>query len=207
MENDIADELESIWEEAKTNIKLGNYDKAVQIYKYILIRYSDDVVAVKHANAYLGEVYLALKRADEAQIYIQRAVNFDPKEPSYRYLLGFAYLFQRKWREAIKEFENAADKEPDNGEYLRGLGWAIYNSGDTQKGLAYLRKGYVKDPKNINILNDLAVVYLGLSDFTNATLCIKEVLNIDPYNLLAEETLKRIEHLEKKHRLGNTFDK
>jgi tetratricopeptide (TPR) repeat protein len=63
--------------------------------------------------------------------------------------MGFAYTLQQKWKSAIKEFEIAVTKDPDSGEYLRGLGWAIYNGGDTVKGLIYLRWASEKDPKTL----------------------------------------------------------
>ena len=201
--NNIPDELQTIWNEAKACIERDDYDKAIEIYKYILIRYGDDAISTKYANAYLGDIYLTLKNPETAQIYIKKAINADPEEPSYRYQMGFAYTLQHKWKSAIKEFEIAVTKDPDSGEYLRGLGWAIYNGGDTVKGLTYLRRANEKDPKNVNILNDLAVVYLGLLDFKNAKQCIKKVLLIDPENYLAKETLKQIDFLLKRHKRNN----
>jgi tetratricopeptide (TPR) repeat protein len=194
-------ELQSIWDEAKGYIEHGDFDKAIEIYKYILIRYVDNAVAVKYANAYLGDVYLTLKQPDTAQIHIQKAIDADSEEPSYRYQMGFTYSLKRKWRMAIKEFEIAITKEPNNGEYLRGLGWAVYNGGDTAKGLNYLLKANEKEPKNVNILNDLSVVYMGLLDFKNAKQCIKRALLIDPDNDLAKETLKQIKYLQKNYNL------
>ena len=91
-QNDIPNELETIWEEAKTYIEQGNYDKAIEIYKYILIRYGDNAIAAKYANACcLGDIYFTLKDPETAQIYIQKAIDIDPEEPSYRYQMGFAY--------------------------------------------------------------------------------------------------------------------
>ena len=77
-------ELQSIWDEAKGYIEHGDFDKAIEIYKYILIRYVDNAVAVKYANAYLGDVYLTLKQPDTAQIHIQKAIDADSEEPSFR---------------------------------------------------------------------------------------------------------------------------
>ncbi len=202
-QNDIPDELKTIWDEAKACIEQGNFDKAIEIYKYILIRYGDNAVAAKYANAYLGDIYLTLKDHGTAQIYIQKAIDTDAENPSYRYQMGFVYSLQRKWNKAIREFELAVAKEPNNDEYLRGLGWAIYNDGDTVKGLACLLRASEKDPGNINTLNDLAVAYLGLIDFKNAKQCVKKVLLIDPDNYLAKETLKQIEFLLKSHKRDN----
>jgi tetratricopeptide (TPR) repeat protein len=202
-QNNIPNEFNIIWEEAKTYIEKGDYDKAIEIYKYVLIRYCDNAIAARYANAYLGDIYLTLKDPEVAQICIRKAINADPEEPSYRYQMGFAYSLQHKWKKAIMEFEIAIAKDPNNGEYLRGLGWAIYNGGNTVKGLTYLRRASEKEPKNVNILNDLAVVYLGLLDFKNAEQCISKVLLIDPGNDLAKETLDQIDFLWKRHSREN----
>ena len=199
----IPEESATIWDEAKACIERDDYDKAIEIYKYILIRYSDNTLAAKYANAYLGDIYLTLKDPGMAQIYIQKAIDADTENPSYRYQMGFVYSLQRKWKKAIREFELAVAKDPNNGEYLRGLGWSIFNGGDTAKGLTYLIKASEKEPKNVNILNDLAVVYLGLLDFEKAKKCVKKVLVIDPDNYLAQETLKQIDFLLKRHKRNN----
>jgi hypothetical protein len=54
-------ELDAIWDEAKTQIDSGHLDKAIEIYKYILLRYAVDPLALEYANAYLGEIYVGLK--------------------------------------------------------------------------------------------------------------------------------------------------
>ena len=122
-------EIQSIWDDARCFIERGDYDKAIEIYQYILIRYSDYSVAVEYANAYLGDIFLTLQKLDPAKDYIKKAISFSPEKPSYHYILGFIYSNKRQWDKAIAEFEIAVAKEPDNGEYLRGLAWAVYSSG------------------------------------------------------------------------------
>ncbi len=52
MGGDDRPELRLIWGEAKAHIERGDYDKAIEIYRYILIRYAEDNRAVEYANAY-----------------------------------------------------------------------------------------------------------------------------------------------------------
>ena len=129
MESDTRPELHTIWSEAKEHIERGDYDKAIEIYKYVLIRYSDNDIAVEYANAYLGDIYLTLRRLNLAENHIKKAIKLKPENPSYHYLLGFTYSIQSQWSKAISEFEVAVAKEPNNSEYLRGLGWAIHSAG------------------------------------------------------------------------------
>lgn len=41
MSDEDVSELQSIWDDARHSIEQGDYDKAVEIYRYILIRYAD----------------------------------------------------------------------------------------------------------------------------------------------------------------------
>jgi tetratricopeptide (TPR) repeat protein len=197
VESDYPPELSTIWDEAKTNIELGDYDKAIEIYKYILIMYPDKKVAVEYANSYLGDIYLTLKNAKLAEGCIKKAIKLNPEKPAYRYQLGVFYSTQSLWKKAVREFKTALRKEPNNGEYLRGLGWAIYNESDKFKGLECLMQANKIEPNNINIMNDLSVAYLGIYDLKNATKSNKQVLKIDPGNFLARNISEQIKHLKK----------
>ncbi len=202
VENDHSAELSTIWDEARSCIEQGDYSKAIEVYKYILLRYANEKVAVEYASAYLGDIYLTLDKPDLAITYIEKAIGLSPEKPTYRYQLGFVYSKLKQWKKAASEFRKALSQEPHNAEYLRGLGWAIYNEGDQIKGLTHLRKANELEPGNINILNDLSVAYLGVPDLKNAKIYNELALKIDRDDSLATSILKQINHL-KKHRLLN----
>jgi len=185
-------ELQSIWDEARYHINAGNYDKAIEIYKYVLIRYGEDSVAVEYANAYLADLYLTLQKPDLAESHIQKAIKIKPENPRYRYILGFACSYQKQWDRAVSEFQVAVAKEPRNGEYLRGLGWAIYSKGDIAQGLAYLEKASCLEPDNANILTDLAVIYLSLPDMDKAREYAERAVRHDPGNAVAQDVLQKV---------------
>jgi len=208
MTNEDIPEIQSIWDDARRFIERGDYDKAVEIYQYILIRYSDDPVAVEYANAYLGDIFLTLQKLDPAKDYIKKAINLKPENPSYHYILGFIYSNKRQWDKAIAEFEIAVTKEPDNSEYLRGLAWAVYSSGDVAKGLASLEKASRLEPTNVNILTDLAVAYLASVNTDKATEYAERAALLDPINSVARDVLKRVQGFSKGFRQrGERTDK
>ena len=200
MENDIRPEISHIWDEAKEHIEQGDYNKAIEIYKYILIRYSDDDIAVEYANAYLGDIYLTLRRLGLAEKHIKKAIKCKPDNSSYHYLLGFTYSIQSQWDKAIHEFETAVAKEPDNSEYLRGLGWSIYCAGNKEKGLGYLLKANDLAPTSINILTDLAAAYLSDLQFNKARKYAEKAILIDPNNTLVRDVLDKIDRFQKDYR-------
>ena len=192
MDSDTAPELYTIWSEAKNHIEQGDYDKAIEIYKYVLIRYSDNDIAVEHANAYLGDIYLTLRQLNLAENHIKKAIDCKPDKPNYHYLLGFTYSIQSQWDKAIGEFEAALGKEPNNSEYLRGLGWAIHRTGDKAKGLAYLHRAIALAPTNVNILTDLAAAYLSDLQFRKAREYAEKAIQIAPGSNVAREVLDNV---------------
>ena len=208
MDEKDAPELYTIWDEARSHIESGNYDKAIEIYRYILVRYGDDEVAAEHANAYLGDILLKLRQLDLAEGHIRKAIKYKPEKPGYHYILGFIYSINCQWDKAIRELGIAVDREPDNGEYLRGLAWAIYNSGDRVKGLAYLHKANKLEPDNVNILTDLAVAYLSTMNMNKAREYAKKAVLIDPANALVQDVLRSINNFDSKFReLGMRTEK
>jgi len=198
--DNVQPEIATIWDEAKAYVDQGNFDKAIEIYKYILIRYEDNPIAVEYANAYLGDAYLTLRQLDRAEIHVEKAIGWNPTKPGYHYLLGFVNSIQSHWSKAFKEFDLAVKAEPDNAEYLRGLGWAIFNAGDKLKGLEYLHKANKLEPSSVNILLDLANAYLMMLDFKKAKMYGKKALLIDTDNGLSCEVMDKIEEFHKMYR-------
>ncbi len=185
-------ELNSIWDDARGFIERGDFDKAIEIYKYILVRYGDDKIAIEYANAYLGDLFLTIQKIELAENHIQKAINIKPENPGCRYILGFVYSYKRQWDKAIPEFEIAVKKEPNNGEYLRGLGWALYESGDAARGLVSLEKASRLAPDNANILTDLAVAYLSSVNIDKAREYAERAVRLDPTNAVAHDVWNRV---------------
>jgi len=185
-------EIRAIWDEARQYIESGNYGKAIETYSYILIRYADDLVAVEHANAYLADLFLTLKKLDLAAEHVKKAISLKPQKAGYRYILGFAYSYKNQWNRAISEFTIAVKKEPNNGEYLRGLGWATYSSGDVAKGLSMLKEANRLAPDNARILTDLAVVSLSSLSTHEAKQYAERAVQLDPTDTLAQDVYRDV---------------
>ncbi len=70
MNGDDRPELRSIWNEAKAHIERGDHDKAIEVYRYVIIRYAENDIAVEYANAYLGDIFLTIRRLDLAEKHL-----------------------------------------------------------------------------------------------------------------------------------------
>ncbi len=187
-------ELESLWDEAKGYIECGEQAKAIEIYRYILIRYSENPVAVEYANAYLGDIFLTNNSLALAKRHLIKAINLAPDNAHYYYLLGFAFSKGEEWGKAIKQFNQALKLKPNTAEYERGLGWAVLNNGDVN-GVNHLYRALELSPFNPRILTDLAAAMLILGNVNRAREYAELTLEIDPEYDLAKRILQTIEDL------------
>jgi predicted Zn-dependent protease len=196
MDTENESEWNEIWDEARYHVEAGNYDKAIEIYKYILVRYGDDDTAKEFANANLGDIYLTLHKLEQSETHIKKAIAICPDKPDYHYILGFVYTKRRQWDKAITEFNAAIASQPDDGEYIRGLGWAVFESGDKKKGLNLLLKANDLSPDNPNILTDLAVAYMP-DDIYRAEVYAEMAAAIDPNHPVTQNVLDKIRSVKK----------
>ena len=197
MDDDTAPELASIWDEAKGHIDQGNYNEAIEIYKYILVRYADDNIASEHANAYLGDIFLTIRSLKLAEKHLKKAIGYAPDKAHYHYLLGFTYSIREQWARAVKEFKVAIRLDPRNGEYERGLGWAIFNGGDQTDGLAHLYRAKELSPVNVNLLTDLATAMLVMGNIDKAKEYGEDAIQADPGHSLARKLLETIDRVDR----------
>lgn len=198
MNIDEVPELRSIWDEAKGHIDGGDYDRTAEIYKYILIRYADNAIAVEYANAYLGDIYLTTRRLDLAEQHLKKAITAAPTNPHYHYLMGFTYSVKERWTKAVTEFRKAIRLDPDKSEYERGLGWAIFNGGNRTEGIGHLYRALELSPSNLHAMMDLATAMLMLGNMEKAREYGEKALRLDPNYALARNLLKTIDRIEGK---------
>ncbi len=190
-------ELRSIWDEAKGHIERGDYDKAVVTYRYVLIRYAGNTVAIEYANAHLGDIFLTTRPLDLAEKHLKKAITAAPGYPHYHYLLGFTYSVKEQWAKAVSAFLKAISLDADNGEYERGLGWAMFNAGNRIEGITHMYRALELSPSNINTMTDLATALLMLGNVERAREYGEKALHIDPGYVLAQNLLKTIDQIKR----------
>jgi len=198
MNSDEVPELRLIWDEAKGHIERGEYDKAAEIYKYVLIRYADNAIAVEYANAYLGDIFLTTRHLDLAEKHLKKAITAAPSNPHYHYLMGFTYSVKEQWARAVTEFRKAIRLDPDNGEYERDLGWAMFNGGNRTEGIGHLYRALELCPSNLHVMTDLGTAMLMLGNMEKAREYGEKALQLDPGYVLAQNLLDTIDRIEGK---------
>jgi tetratricopeptide (TPR) repeat protein len=182
-------ELETLRVEGKKNAISGNYDKAIEIYNYMLTRYADNSVAVEHANFHLGDIFIMLENFALAEKHIKTAINLDPGKPYYHFSMGIIFIDHKQWNKAISELEIARAGLPKDGNVLHMLGYAVSRSGDETEGLSLLEEAGHLTPNNPAIFFDMAVIYLLSGNVSKAKVHAERAMQLDPLDSLNQKLL------------------
>ena len=199
MTTDEGSEFDSIWDEAKGYVDQGDYDRAIDVYRYILVRYADNLKAVEYAHAYLGDALLTSRQhLDQAETHLKKAISCAPGNHHYHYLLGFTYSVREQWAKATRALKKALALSPNNIEYERCLGWAMFNGEKETEGLDHLNSALELAPTDVHIMTDLGTAMLMLRDITMARQYAEDALRIDPTYDLAKRLAETVERIERK---------
>lgn len=178
----------------------GNYDKAVDEYNTLLrndsrnaqamlglaalyeIKGDDRTVLVyyqkaKEANipaAFLAQASYHLKRkeTDKAIKVLDEAIKIDPRNISALEMKGRILVTDKKYKEALKTFDDVEAINPDAGIVLKVNTYAAMK--DTAKAMEQARKVITKYPNSAQGYMLLGSVYENQKDYNSA---IKEVKN------------------------------
>ena len=138
---------------------LGRLDEALAEIKRA--QELDPLSAVLEVN--IGAVYVMRDDLDSAMEHSRRLVELDPNFPLAHQISGTVYLKQRRFAEAITEFQqNVAN---DRTAYsLSYLGYAFAMAGRRDEALAVLKELEGRYKKRESLAQYVAEVYAGLGD-------------------------------------------
>lgn len=121
----------------------------------------------------------------------------DPLSPEEHINLGVAYERKGEFKEAIKEYEAAAKKNPLAYLYL---GNVYFEMKDYERAEEYYKKAIEEDPKNADAYNNLAWLYHTTGkNLEEAERLALKAIELNPSgSALYEDTLKRIREIKGK---------
>ncbi len=145
--------------------------------------------------------YLSIKQTDKALNYLNLAIKKDPNNPTYYYARGNLYdLTLHNPDSAAADYKKAIELKPDYVDAVYSLGAMYYNQGveilkkaddvsdlkkyNKMKGEAmelfkkakpYLEKAHQLDPKDLNPMISLKVIYYRLGETDNYEKIKKEL--------------------------------
>jgi TolB-like protein/Flp pilus assembly protein TadD len=108
-------------------------------------------------------------RRDQARLNANEALRLQPDLPEGHLALGFSYYYgDRNYDRALKEMEIAKRGLPNEAQAYMAIGAIQRRQGKWTESTANLEKAAALDPKNVTILDNLALNYIALRNFDAA---------------------------------------
>jgi predicted O-linked N-acetylglucosamine transferase (SPINDLY family) len=132
------------------------------------------------AHYYLGNVYLARRRHDDAATSYRRALGLKPDFTDAHYNLGVALEGSGRLDSAIASYRRALAIKADYAEAYFNLGNALRDTGQLQDAAASYRSALTVKPDFIAACSNLANVLRNLGQLDAALEGYRRVLEINP---------------------------
>jgi tetratricopeptide (TPR) repeat protein len=154
----------------------GDFDDAVEVLR--------DTVRTSGINAKiyteLGQVYIAQKRFDLAQLVLAKAVELDAKDPSIYNAFAVLALRQGKAQEAFERFDQAVSLDPTYLDARFNKAAVLLDAGDYTRARTELTTIIDKRPDDFAAAVALGVAQRGLKDFPAAKVTWERVIKEAP---------------------------
>ena len=132
-------------------------------------------------HAYLAEVYADLGQYARAEEEGRLAVSLDDASTFAHRDLGYALQKQRKFKEAIAEYQRASQIQPRLAQPYIDLGHLYRSDNRTKDAIASYEKATVVDPNNAYALDNLGWwAYFQSGDYQRAAVELKKAVEADP---------------------------
>jgi TolB-like protein/Tfp pilus assembly protein PilF len=125
-------------------------------------------------------------RREKARLNANEALRLQPDLPEGHLALGFSYYYgDRDYERALAEFEIAKRDLPNEAQAYLAIGAIQRRQGKWAESTANLEKAATLDPKNTNILINLASSHIALRNFETAEKILDRLMAIAPRSLEA----------------------
>jgi TolB-like protein/Tfp pilus assembly protein PilF len=123
---------------------------------------------------------------EKARLNANEALRLQPNLPEGHLALGFSYYYgDRDYERALAEFEIAKRDLPNEAQAYLAIGAIQRRQGKWAESTANLEKAATLDPKNTDVLDNLAFSYMALRNFEAADKTFDRVTAVAPQSFQA----------------------
>jgi tetratricopeptide (TPR) repeat protein len=143
------------------------------------------------STANLAGVYATARRNDLGVEQAREALRLEPRHPTARFWLGFAYDASGMYSDAISICETALRSDPSNQDCLQVVGYAYAKSGRRREAEEVIRKFEEIGRTEYSVIYRPAVIHALLGDKEKAFAALEKAfaahdwdisrINVDPF--------------------------
>lgn len=153
----------------------GNLPEAIkEIQQALKIQESDD------GYVRLGRAYLANKNIDAAIKALETAVHLKPFNWYDQEQLARAYWKKNRLTDALKHFQEAADRNPTNADLFNSMGVIYSGQGQWPKAIEAYRKA-ISLQKSAEAYTNLGTAYFYAGQYSKAVPMFLKAVEMDPH--------------------------
>jgi len=180
-------EIESILIDAGREKLLGNYQEAIDLYKEVLEKDSENAVAAYE----VARLYANQENLEQAVEHAQMATRFDPTNDWYLQLLADLYQQTGQYAEGASIYGQLRERQPDNRDFYYKQAFFLVQANELKDA----QRIYSDLEERIGVSEDLIrrrhTLYLGMGDLKKAGQELEKLTdaypdNIDYWHLLAD---------------------
>ena len=163
---------------ANIYFKNGRSDKALSLFHDAMTRLPADATV----KTEFASLLIKMNRLDEGMSQLRELAKTDLVDKrAYVYSqMGSIAERQGDRPQALIYYQQAYDSEPDNDDYARKLAYLLHRSNRFNEALAIYRSLEKKQPDDIQLVRDMAIVYAQLDNFELAGHYFTEALQRSP---------------------------
>ncbi|HET7838321.1 MAG TPA: tetratricopeptide repeat protein [Rectinemataceae bacterium] len=176
--------------------RLSHWDDAL-LYLEQVVTASEDLMRIFQCRLALAYVYSVTGRHKLAEYELGRLLESGLESAQGLCSLGYTAWAQNRAEEAIRDYTQALELDPENATALNGLGYILACEGkDAARALTYCRKAVDKRPDNPAYLDSLAWAYFRLGFIPEAKDYLGRALAKAPGEIEIQRHARSIEGVE-----------
>lgn len=153
----------------------GDFESSEDLLEKAILKNDKDVESLMK----LAELNLYFKRYPDLNIYIDKALTIDQRNPKAHLLKGFGAIEQKDTVSAVREYQLAVDQDPKYYEAYIQLG-LIFHRKLNRLALDYYNNALNARPQSTEAMYNIAMFYQDTKNYDKALDEYKILLQIDP---------------------------
>lgn len=172
---------------AEALYRAGRADEGQKLIEELVARYPES----SKARAGLGRIHLFRGLPVIAESHLREALRMEPELDDARYYLAMSLVEQKRYGEAVTEYQQVVAKQPDYADAHLRLGECHYRLGDKLAALNSFQNAVRYEPNNMAAQKNLGAVQFELKKYDEAIKTLEQAAILDPSDSKLANLLKR----------------